>query len=251
MARDKPIQVGKDDFNEPVSFRSGGNQYARVSYGASYNVPAFATFGLTSLGHLSMIDENERVYLTMGEFDLELGPATTVHIKGMAIQQTAANGANDFYAHIFAFVDVDGNDQITMTTLGADFNGSISMYNSSRNLATEITGRGTVLLGGASDDNGDHKGATSAIVIKNGTVPSAQYADGAIIYSEGGALKAIGSGGTITTMAAAEPHCPTCGADFMVEFDNPSHGYLAMCTKCLADELGDRPWIIRGPSKRS
>ena len=58
-------------------------------------------------------------------------------------------------------------------------------------------------------------------------------------------MKAIGSSGTVTTLAAAEPHCNVCGADFCVEYENPKYGYLTICLACLADELGERKWIRR------
>jgi hypothetical protein len=31
----------------------------------------------------------------------------------------------------------------------------------------------------------------------------------------------------------------------MEEFENARTGYLAVCMSCLAEELGDRPWILR------
>lgn len=71
------------------------------------------------------------------------------------------------------------------------------------------------------------------------------------LYGFGGALKAIGSGGTRVTVCAAEPHCPQCGADFMTEHENPKYGYLAVCLKCLADALGNVPWVVRKPPSQA
>lgn len=81
-----------------------------------------------------------------------------------------------------------------------------------------------------------------------GTNPSTNPTGGGVLYSDGGAGKWRGSSGTVTTFGTAEPHCPNCGADYMSEWDNDQYGYFAICLKCLADELGDRPWIVRGES---
>jgi hypothetical protein len=77
------------------------------------------------------------------------------------------------------------------------------------------------------------------------TVPTGNPTAGGFMYSEAGAGKWRGSGGTITTFGPAEPHCPTCGRDFMHEWENAETGYLAVCMSCLAEELGDRSWILR------
>ena len=70
-------------------------------------------------------------------------------------------------------------------------------------------------------------------------------AAGFAIYAEGGAAKVRGASGTVTTFGPAEPHCPVCGADFMTEHESPRYGYLAICLRCLAGELGERPYIVR------
>lgn len=79
------------------------------------------------------------------------------------------------------------------------------------------------------------------------TPPAESFAPvgGSLMWVESGATKIRGTSGTTTTVAAAEPHCPVCGADFTTEHESPIHGYLAICLVCLADELGDRPWIRR------
>lgn len=74
--------------------------------------------------------------------------------------------------------------------------------------------------------------------------PNANPSAGIFIWSESGAGKARGGSGTVTTWAPAEPHCPVCGADFMLEWENEEkYGHLAVCMRCLANELGDRPYI--------
>lgn len=98
--------------------------------------------------------------------------------------------------------------------------------------------------------NGDNawfgSGDGNILAIQNAvTAPSANPTGGMVIWSEGGAGKARGSSGTVTTFAPAEPHCPQCGRDFMHEWENASYGYLAVCMWCLTDELGARPYIIK------
>lgn len=93
---------------------------------------------------------------------------------------------------------------------------------------------------------GSYGGGAGVLFLANRTTfPTTAPVGGALILADGGALKGVGSSGTITTMASSEPHCPVCGFDFMEERESPKYGYLAVCLQCLADEMGDRPWILR------
>lgn len=85
--------------------------------------------------------------------------------------------------------------------------------------------------------NGSFGGALSAIYIRNGTAPTTGITSGAIMYAESGALKGKGSSGTITTFAAAEPHCPRCQRDFVFEAVNDKYGHFAICWPCMASAL--------------
>jgi hypothetical protein len=80
------------------------------------------------------------------------------------------------------------------------------------------------------------------------TAPTGNPASGVFIYSEAGAAKCRGGGGTITTFGPSDPHCPVCGADYMLEWENEKYGYLSVCINCLTLELGEKPWILH--SKR-
>ena len=65
-------------------------------------------------------------------------------------------------------------------------------------------------------------------------IPSAGYH----VYAAAGSFRGIGSAGTITTMGAAEPHCPTCGSDFSEERENPLFDeYLGICLPCMLEEM--------------
>jgi hypothetical protein len=77
------------------------------------------------------------------------------------------------------------------------------------------------------------------------TPPNANPTAGVFIWSESGAAKCRGGGGTVTTFGPSDPHCPKCGRDFMHEWENEKWGYLAVCMNCLAEEIGERPWILR------
>lgn len=95
-------------------------------------------------------------------------------------------------------------------------------------------------------------------VVDAPNVPTTNPAGGGILYSEAGAGKWRGSSGTVTTFGPAdlagfkdtpgEGHCPSCGTDFAHEWQNEKYGTLTICMKCLADELGERPWIVRRTS---
>lgn len=62
---------------------------------------------------------------------------------------------------------------------------------------------------------------------------------GLILWAAAGALLAIGSSGTKTTIAAAEPHCPECGNDFVLEWSNKGRGtHLQICMWCYASAGG-------------
>lgn len=84
--------------------------------------------------------------------------------------------------------------------------------------------------------NGEsYGGGIGVVAVTNATtVPTSNPTGGTVLYAEGGAFKARGSSGTTTTMAAAEPHCGHCGADFAHEWENgPRYGYLAICMRCI------------------
>lgn len=76
------------------------------------------------------------------------------------------------------------------------------------------------------------------IVIQNATAsPPNNPIGGGYLYCFGGALLYRGTSGTQTTVAAADPHCPDCGRDFALEWQNDSMGHLIVCMWCLTDGL--------------
>lgn len=80
---------------------------------------------------------------------------------------------------------------------------------------------------------------TGVIGIENASSnPSTNPSGGGVLYADGGALKWRGSGGTVTTMGPADPHCPTCGRDFALEHKNDELGeHFAVCIPCMVDAV--------------
>ena len=99
-----------------------------------------------------------------------------------------------------------------------------------------LTGDGNLWIG---NEPPDWQNMSHGVFIADGyVVPDGDPAEGIFVYSESGAGKARGTSGTVTTWAAAEPHCPRCNSDFALEWSNPKYGgTLAICAKCLVDAL--------------
>lgn len=74
---------------------------------------------------------------------------------------------------------------------------------------------------------------------------------GGLLYSLGGAGKWIGTSGTNTTFAAADPHCDKCGRDFAHEWFNDLHDeYLMVCMPCMLGALESLGININAFSRR-
>jgi hypothetical protein len=72
--------------------------------------------------------------------------------------------------------------------------------------------------------------------IANATsVPTANPSGGGVLYADGGAGKWRGSSGTTTTFGPADPHCPECGKDFVLEWQNDEFGHLVVCMWCATE----------------
>lgn len=129
----------------------------------------------------------------------------------------------------------------------------LSLFNeiSTGGLSLRTTG-GNVHIHSSAFTPGAGGSAAGIIAVQNAaTVPTANPSGGAFWYVEAGATKMRGSSGTTTTVAAAEPHCPTCGRDYVIEWENENGwGHHATCIPCLLDELEARlPQFNRGRFK--
>lgn len=137
---------------------------------------------------------------------------------------------------------------ITDGATANDRGGRIDFY-------TKLNGATTILsrLGIYNDGNiainsggvGFGSGVGIVAIGNAGTNPSTNPTGGGILYSDAGAGKWRGSSGTVTTFGPAEPHCPTCGRDFVHEWESESYGHLIVCMWCLTESLGPAGVIRR------
>lgn len=123
------------------------------------------------------------------------------------------------------------------------YGSSVELYSSS---STYLYGGGVISLlcvsGGmqfGASGSASFGSGTGVIGIENASVnPSTNPSGGGVLYADGGALKWRGSGGTVTTMGPADPHCPTCGRDFALEHKNDELGeHFAVCIPCMVDAV--------------
>lgn len=143
------------------------------------------------------------------------------------VARVSVEGGDDrnvlFNGELLVDIQVAGNSKAYASTTG--FNIPLLLgANTDSNLAIH-------------DEPSDWNGMEGGIFIGNAVdVPTAGDAAGVFVYGVSGALKARGGSDTETTMAAAEPHCPTCGNDFVVEWRNPrTHKHLAVCMWCATE----------------
>jgi hypothetical protein len=83
------------------------------------------------------------------------------------------------------------------------------------------------------------------IFVINGTAPTGNPTGMYYLWAESGAFKGRGTSGTVTTIGAADPHCPECGRDFVVEWSNAKWGELRVCMWCLTHEHEGKPFVDR------
>lgn len=69
-------------------------------------------------------------------------------------------------------------------------------------------------------------------------IPQVAPVSGGILYSNAGALEWYSPGGTQTTVAPNDPHCPKCGRDWVLSARNNRQGWRgALCLFCLGTSL--------------
>ena len=198
--------------------------------------------GVDFVGTLgAVVDNSLTIYetsnTTSGVTALTVGTYNNSYVGGPAFAGIRAEWnfawAGDGQANLFCFdydaveykdVLIDGQVLKLNTDTGSGT--SIQMFDS--------TG-GNVAIGGASFGSS----ANFNLAIYNGTAPGSSPFAGISIYAESGAAKVRGSGGTITTFGAADPHCQRCGKDFAMEWENEKYGKLAICAWCLSEKFED------------
>lgn len=120
-----------------------------------------------------------------------------------------------------------------------------------------IIAPGPGAAGGAEDGNVNFNSqAASSQGMRRGffygncnVAPGGNPTSGVFVWFEGGAGKARGTSGTVTTWAPSDPHCQKCGRDCALEWTNDDAGWdLAVCVWCLTEALGGAG-IIRKSQK--
>ena len=149
----------------------------------------------------------------------------------------------------FPVMIVDGSINVVFNETGLDADHRIESDDESYCLMVEGTLNNIVLCANAEPGFNSLDGGV--FLSEANVVPTGNPTAGIYIYVEGGAGKARGTGGTITTWAPAEPHCEVCGTDYGHEWENSRWGRLQFCVNCLADDVAKRnggelpKWIKR------
>lgn len=89
-------------------------------------------------------------------------------------------------------------------------------------------------------------GGVNVISVQNaGTNPTSNPTNSFLIYSDAGAGKARGSGGTVTTFAPADPHCKECGSDHCIEYETEIFDeYTKVCIRCLVSHVKELQEVV-------
>ena len=173
-----------------------------------------------------------------GTFGIRLsasGGGTEIASKSHLLLQAAAGGSSYLRCGAAGSVNLDA------LYTGAPIQvrvGAGAQVVASANLVA--TARGVFAIGGAVSATEMPAGTGSGVAFMfNATVlPTTGTPVGGVeFWAEAGALKAKGSSSTVTTIAAAEPHCPRCGNDYIFEARNDLRGHhVAICWTCFLDE---------------
>ena len=191
--------------------------------------------------------------VTVSQHTADAAAGLFIFRKSRGSAGSPSTTANGDYTAAFVAQNHDGTAYRSNGTFGYRVTGAVTTNNlpgqwfwaSSATDDTDPATNGTIRLVVGTDGNvgigttSQFGGGGGVIGIKDATTaPTTNPSGGHVLYSQAGALKGRGSSGTVTTIAAAEPHCPRCGADFALEWENPKYGgRLAVCFKCLTDAL--------------
>jgi len=176
------------------------------------------------------------------------GGATTLRFKssvtGSVITQESGGGGTGAALTVQAQgMSTTGGDLYLSSGTGGTANGKVHIQGGGQDwILAEYNQGGVAFFTTA----GSYGSGNKVIFINNAsTNPSTNPTGGGILYSDAGAGKWRGSGGTTTTFGPAEPHCPRCNRDYAFEWQNDTNGeHLAVCMPCLLgaiEKLGIPP----------
>lgn len=170
----------------------------------------------------------------------------TVQFEATVNAPTVTQDYNDVNAKGYTFT-LKAQD----TRLAAGAGGDLYLKAGSGKTGANISGGDVVLIGG----NQTGSGTEGNIAIQNApvswqsgervlfvgdaaTLPTGNPTSGGFMFSDSGAGKWRGSSGTVTTFGPAEPHCPNCGRDYALEWENAEKKErLSICMWCLVEKL--------------
>lgn len=155
------------------------------------------------------------------------GNNLTLEAGGAQLGATDLNGGNLYLSS--GIVTGTGTSNVYINAAGNNGTGTTS-YSAATVLF--VGGTGNV---GVNRSAGFGNGLGVISILDAATNPSTNPLGGGILYSDAGAGKWRGSSGTTTTFGPAEPHCPTCGRDFVLEWQNEKTGHLLLCMWCLTE----------------
>ena len=248
-----------------VNYASGVSQGSSITWNPGLNLDTSGNFYLgttsssaptisTKLTLFSSTQNSNRLALTGQEFfqssntsndgiGFVLGVNRTNN-RQLWILDTARSAVNSTNAVIRLLFENTATDYVQIDGSATDGSTGIPIVFGGAGATTVLTGT-NVSLGGSGTSLGSFGSGSGVVFIKNASGnPSTNPSGGGILYATSGALHYLGSSGTNTTLGPADPHCPVCGSDFGLEWENEKYGgNLRVCIICLANDLGNKPYI--------
>ena len=227
------------DYVSPKSIdfeRSSGELAARLT---GYYLTSGTEYGLHIMSN-APDDEPSQVTIGARQAGLTYGGTNVGESRIIVRGNDGGGGYIDMRADGYLSIYTDES-----TAFAAKFDGS----NNALFAGATASGSNNLIVGTATSNIGlngaSFGGGVGMVFIGNAhTAPSSNPTAGYLLYAQSGSLRGRGSSGTTKTLGNAEPHCPVCGRDAVLEWENEREGWhIQLCTFCLADELGDRPWI--------
>lgn len=222
-----------------VSDSAGGTSDANGNWFLQENGPggnivvpySFAPIQVLTGGHLVGIGDFSGGHFVQGQLHVRGGDNCDVYYEAggsttgnMQVHVNAKNMAATYYS-------VSNVGTLAWIKSDAGSGGALLFATNSLN-RLRIEPNGNVNFGPTAIATG-----VGTVGIPNATTaPTTNPAGGGVLYALGGAGKWRGSSGTVTTFGPADPHCPDCGSDFVLEWQNDDGRHLQVCMWCRSDD---------------